>query len=96
MTAKKLIKLIKAFQRDRKKYFNFQYKTPVFGGDREFYIVTETELLQFSKMNTKLLKALAEILKGEGRYDMDQLKHASNTIEDMKLIAKEAIKKITK
>lgn len=43
----------------------------------------------------ELLEALKEISKGEGRYDMDKLIHASNTIEDMKNIAKEAIKKAT-
>lgn len=38
------------------------------------------------------LDALREIAKGEGRYNMDQLKHASNTIEDMKGLALLAIK----
>jgi hypothetical protein len=42
----------------------------------------------------ELLETLVEISKGEGRYDMDQLKHASNTIEDMKELAEEAIQKL--
>lgn len=50
---------------------------------------------QFSSLrdeNIELLKTLAEIAKGEGRYDMDKLKHAGNTIEDMKKLAEQAIK----
>lgn len=37
--------------------------------------------------------ALTEILEGKGRYSRDQLEHASNTIEDMKEIAREALAK---
>jgi hypothetical protein len=40
------------------------------------------------------LTALLEISEGKGRYDMDRLKHASNTIEDMKDLADKAIKRI--
>jgi hypothetical protein len=36
-------------------------------------------------------KALTEIAKAEGRYSMDQLTHASNTIEDMQAIAVAAL-----
>jgi len=50
---------------------------------------------QLLEQRNELLEALKEISKGEGRYDMDKLIHASNTIEDMKNIAKEAIKKAT-
>jgi hypothetical protein len=39
----------------------------------------------------KCIEALKEIAKGEGRYDMDKLKHAENTIEDMKQIANDII-----
>ena len=39
----------------------------------------------------KMKEALEEITKGEGRYDMDHLVHASNTIEDMRKLAKEAL-----
>lgn len=42
-----------------------------------------------------LLEALIEISKGDGPYDMDKLKHASNCIENMKSIAEQAIKKAT-
>lgn len=38
-----------------------------------------------------LEKALREISKGEGRFSRDPLEHASNTIEDMKALAIEAI-----
>jgi hypothetical protein len=36
-------------------------------------------------------EALEKIAKGEGRFSRDQLTHASNTIEDMKAIAEEAL-----
>ena len=36
--------------------------------------------------------ALREIQKGMGPYSQDPLEHASNTIEDMKRIATEALK----
>ncbi len=49
-----------------------------------------------TKQKDELLKALKEIAKGGGRYDMDMLKHASNTIEDMITLAKTAIKNSTK
>jgi len=35
----------------------------------------------------QLEEGLKEIAEGKGRYDMDHLKHAENTIEDMKEIA---------
>lgn len=38
--------------------------------------------------------ALEEISEGKGRYSMDHLKHAANTIEDMKALAVEALAKI--
>jgi hypothetical protein len=38
-----------------------------------------------------LLKALSEIEKGEGRYSRDPLTHASNTIEDMRELARAAV-----
>ena len=41
----------------------------------------------------ELLKALKDVLKGEGAYDMEPIRHANNTIESMKSIAKEAIEK---
>ena len=39
----------------------------------------------------KLLEALKEIAKGEGKYNRDPLQHAENTIENMKTIANKAI-----
>lgn len=39
----------------------------------------------------KMLAALIEISKGEGRYNENKLIHASNTIEDMIQLAEEAI-----
>ncbi len=38
-----------------------------------------------------LYEALVQIAKGEGRFSRDPLTHASNTIEDMKLLAKSAL-----
>jgi hypothetical protein len=42
----------------------------------------------------ELLEALKEIAKGAGPYSLDPLKHASNTIEDMKELALAAIKRV--
>ena len=39
----------------------------------------------------KLLEALQEITEGKGRFSLDHLTHAENTIEDMKEIARAAI-----
>ena len=41
-----------------------------------------------------MYEALQEITEGKGRYDTDKLKHASNTIEDMIKLAKDAISTI--
>ena len=38
-----------------------------------------------------LYEALEKISEGKGRFDFDRLVHASNTIEDMKDVAKEAL-----
>jgi hypothetical protein len=38
-----------------------------------------------------LRQALTEIEKGEGRYSRDPLTHASNTIEDMRELARAAV-----
>lgn len=40
--------------------------------------------------------ALEEIKEGKGRYSMDHLEHASNTIVDMKALAVEALAEIEK
>ena len=42
-----------------------------------------------------LKAALEEISEGKGRYDMDPMQHAINTIDDMKELASEALKKAT-
>src|SRR3990167_11034108 len=44
--------------------------------------------------NARLIEALKEISEGKGRYSMDKLTHAENTIQDMKEIAKQAITKV--
>ena len=44
----------------------------------------------------KLLEALKEISKGEGKYNRDHLQHAENTIESMKAIANKAIALVEK
>lgn len=36
-------------------------------------------------------EALREVVKGEGRFSLDPLTHASNTIEDMRDIARRAL-----
>ena len=43
------------------------------------------------ELTKPLLEILNEITEGKGRYDMDKLKHASNTIDDMKELAHKAI-----
>ena len=40
-----------------------------------------------------MYEALKEISEGKGRYSLDKLTHASNTIDDMKALAIEAIAK---
>jgi len=39
-------------------------------------------------------EGLLEIKKGKGRYSMDKLTHAWNTITDMKKLAKETLEKL--
>lgn len=51
----------------------------------------EAEMRALAKENRKLREALREITEGKGRYNRDQLIHASNTIEDMKEIATNAL-----
>lgn len=62
--------------------------------------VTVKELLKINKTHISLYavkrieeleEVLAEIAKGEGRYNADKLQHAVNTIDDMKAIANKAI-----
>ena len=49
------------------------------------------EISRLRAANKSLLTALKEIAKGEGRYSMDPLEHAGNTVEDMKELANAAI-----
>jgi len=42
----------------------------------------------------KLIEALKEISEGKGRYSLDQFEHCRNTVEDMKELAKDALKLI--
>lgn len=46
------------------------------------------------KLDKGMYEALQEIAEGKGRYSTNQLLHASNTIEDMKKVAKKAIAKV--
>jgi hypothetical protein len=46
-----------------------------------------------TKLNEELINALQEIAKGEGAFNRDPLKHAENTIENMKTIARKALQK---
>ncbi len=41
----------------------------------------------------EMYEALKEISEGRGRYSRDELTHASNTIEDMKALAVQALLK---
>jgi len=42
-------------------------------------------------IDDEVVKLLKEIAKGEGAYSRDVLKHAENTIENMKLLANKAL-----
>ena len=46
---------------------------------------------QIKQQNATLLKALKEISWGEGVWNTDRLTHAENIIENMVLIAKQAL-----
>ncbi len=39
----------------------------------------------------RLIELLEEIIEGKGAYSLDRLEHASNTIKNMKSLAKEAL-----
>ena len=54
----------------------------------DIHVLALTELLE---ERNRLKAALTEISQGKGRYSLDQLEHASNTIEDMKEIADKAL-----
>jgi len=46
------------------------------------------------KYKYEMYEALSEISLGKGRYSLEPLTHASNTIDDMKELALEVIAKI--
>lgn len=48
-----------------------------------------------TESNTIMLTALKEIAEAKGRYNEDRLEHASNTIQDMVEIAKNAINEVS-
>lgn len=61
----------------------------------ELGITIDTMFESIAKLqaeNERLKEALKEILEGKGRYSSDKFTHAINTIDDMKTIAKEALK----
>ena len=53
------------------------------------YICTDCQ----EKLN-ELVEALEEIKKGEGRFSIDRLEHATNAVKDMQAIAHRALEKI--
>ena len=61
----------------------------------EPYLVEEVVYdwhLSLSKENESLYEVLQEISEGKGAFNTDQLKHASNCIDDMKALAVAALK----
>jgi hypothetical protein len=52
----------------------------------------EDELRAVSAENKRLREALGEITEGKGRFSTDQFEHARNTIEDMKELARAALR----
>ena len=67
------------------------------GGQDNPYTIHEQEAKANARLIAKapnLLKALKEIVKGEGQFSRDPFTHAVNTIEDMQSIAIEAIKQV--
>jgi len=53
----------------------------------------QDKLEVLEQQNAELLAALTEIAKCEGAYSRDELTHARNTIENMAMIAENAIAK---
>lgn len=81
-------------------YSNILFNTIIPETDKE-YIKQHNQIKADCKhiikcwnMHDEMLEALTEISKGEGAYDMDKLKHASNTIENIKSIANNIIEKV--
>lgn len=65
--------------------------------DRKSATQRLSELLELDTLriqNEKLIEALREIEKGEGPFSLDHKQHAINTIENMKSIARAALKEV--
>lgn len=66
------------------------------GGEVEAVVLdaADVEVRRVDKAFDAMLDALREIVKGEGAYNRDPLEHASNCIEHMQDVAREAIAKV--
>jgi hypothetical protein len=64
--------------------------TGMAGADDESESIANAQLIAAAP---EMYEALKQIAKGEGRYSQDPLTHASNTIDDMKELAKAALAK---
>ena len=51
--------------------------------------------MRYETRISELEGVLNEIAEGKGRYSMEPLEHASNTIEDMKELANDAIARVS-
>lgn len=71
------------------------YHTRAFQGDcrDDGNRTTPEDLLNQWLAAPDMYKTLEEIAEGKGRYSMDKLTHASNTIDDMRALAEAMIKK---
>jgi len=66
-----------------------------FANEQELYIdELESRSNQRGVSDGEIIELLEEIKLGNGAYDTNQLKHASNCIENMKELADEVIKKL--
>lgn len=60
----------------------------------EAAVVLNDRVVELEAQRDDLVKAMEEISKGEGAFDMDPLEHAANCINNMKGIAKHVLKAI--
>lgn len=70
----------------------FAYLSSVYGLCNK-HATAWDRLLQVEREAKDMEATLREIAKGEGRFSLDPLKHASNTVEDMKALADAALAK---
>lgn len=68
------------------------YKMGTIGSQKEIIKANAERIVKTWNSYDQLINALQEITKGEGAYNPDQLKHASNCIENMKSIAIKVLK----